>query len=101
MKHKQTSVQLDFVDFDIGHRGGQYRSAIHLSTDVSEVPLHHFAVNPMVFDFGQIYRIPFLDPANKAHSVCNIHYNSWHATASIGLAMRFGPAGSAFHINSR
>src|SRR5437773_2668561 len=46
---------------------------VGVGDDVTNMALDALALDPLVFDFGQIHSALTFDPADEAHSVYNIH----------------------------
>ena len=73
MEHQQGTVEFDLFDFDLGQGSGEQGLAIGFAADIAEMPLHALAVDPFVFDFGQVNPAGAPNAPDEAHSGHNIH----------------------------
>ena len=80
MEHEQGTVEFDLFDFDFGKGSGEQGLAIGFAADIADMALHAFALDPFVFDFGQVNPARAPNAADEAHSGYNIHYDEENAS---------------------
>jgi len=73
MEHQKRAIELDLFHLDFGERSGEQGFAIGFATEIADMALDTPALDPLIFDFGEINPALAFNAADKAHSVHNVH----------------------------
>ena len=93
IQDQQRAVEFDLLHLDLGERGSEQSFAIGFPSDIADMTLYAFPVDPLVFDLSQVDSSFALDAANECHSVHIIHYDIGYCKlifedSTVGMANR-------------
>ena len=67
MQYEKGAVELDLFHLGFGQRCGEDGFAVGLATDITNVALDHFAVDPAILHFREIDAALAFDLSDEAH----------------------------------